>query len=110
MVLYDEKTFRNAAMVAVTTSPASACAGGGWRILHLEWFCCWIWGNNHKGCKQPEFVLSQQLTASATSCSSARARVPIMDVPAHREIACAILIDLHGRFLLQRRDDVPNIL
>ena len=33
-----------------------------------------------------------------------------MDVPAHREIACAILIDLHGRFLLQRRDDVPNIL
>ena len=53
------KTFRNAAMVAavmlaVTTSPASACAGGGWRILHLEWLCCWIWGNNHKGCKQPE--------------------------------------------------------
>jgi 8-oxo-dGTP diphosphatase len=33
-----------------------------------------------------------------------------MDVPAHREIACAILIDLEGRFLLQRRDDVPNIL
>ena len=53
------KTFRNAAMVAavmlaVTTSPASACAGGGWRILHLEWLCCWIWGNNHKGCKQTE--------------------------------------------------------
>ena len=53
------KTFRNAAMVAavmlaVTTSPASACAGGGWRILHLEWLCCWIWGDNHKGCKQPE--------------------------------------------------------
>ena len=33
-----------------------------------------------------------------------------MGVPAHREIACAILIDPHGRFLLQRRDDVPNIL
>ena len=33
-----------------------------------------------------------------------------MDVPPHREIACAILIDLEGRFLLQRRDDVPNIL
>jgi hypothetical protein len=53
------KTFRNAAMVAavmlaVATSPASACAGGGWKILHLEWLCCWIWGDNHKGCKQPE--------------------------------------------------------
>jgi 8-oxo-dGTP diphosphatase len=33
-----------------------------------------------------------------------------MDVPTHREIACAILIDPQGRFLLQRRDDVPNIL
>ena len=33
-----------------------------------------------------------------------------MDVPAHREIACAILIDPQGRFLLQRRDDAPNIL
>jgi 8-oxo-dGTP pyrophosphatase MutT (NUDIX family) len=31
------------------------------------------------------------------------------DAP-HREIACAILIDLEGRFLLQRRDDVANIL
>ena len=53
------KAFRYAAMVAavmlaVTTSSASACAGGGWRILHLEWLCCWIWGNNHKGCKADE--------------------------------------------------------
>jgi len=53
------KAFRYAAMVAavmlaVTTSPASACAGGGWRILHLEWLCCWIWGNDRKGCKQPD--------------------------------------------------------
>jgi 8-oxo-dGTP pyrophosphatase MutT (NUDIX family) len=28
----------------------------------------------------------------------------------HREIACAVLLDPHGRFLLQRRDNVPNIL
>lgn len=33
-----------------------------------------------------------------------------MRAPLHREIACAILIDLHGRFLFQRRDNVPNIL
>ena len=33
-----------------------------------------------------------------------------MNVPRHREIACAILIDVHGRFLLQRRDNVPSIL
>jgi len=33
-----------------------------------------------------------------------------MRPPTHREIACAILIDLQGRFLLQRRDNVPNIL
>jgi 8-oxo-dGTP diphosphatase len=31
------------------------------------------------------------------------------DAP-RREIACAILIDLEGRFLLQRRDNVVNIL
>ena len=31
------------------------------------------------------------------------------DAP-HREIACAILIDLAGCFLLQRRDDVASIL
>ena len=28
----------------------------------------------------------------------------------HREIACAIIIDTHGRFLLQQRDDVVGIL
>ena len=33
-----------------------------------------------------------------------------MIVPGHREIACAVLLDPHGRFLLQRRDNVPNIL
>jgi 8-oxo-dGTP pyrophosphatase MutT (NUDIX family) len=33
-----------------------------------------------------------------------------MRAPLHREIACAILIDLHGRFLFQRRDNVPSIL
>ena len=25
-----------AVMLAITTSPASACAGGGWKMLHLE--------------------------------------------------------------------------
>jgi 8-oxo-dGTP diphosphatase len=34
----------------------------------------------------------------------------VVKVPQHREIACAILIDVHGRFLLQRRDNDPNIL
>jgi hypothetical protein len=53
------KAFRYAASSAAITlvlsaSPASACAGGGWKILHLEWLCCWIWGNDRKGCKQPE--------------------------------------------------------
>jgi len=28
----------------------------------------------------------------------------------HREIACAIIIDLHGRFLLQQRDDIVGII
>ena len=28
----------------------------------------------------------------------------------HREIACAIMIDTRGRFLLQRRDDIVGIL
>jgi len=28
----------------------------------------------------------------------------------HREIACAIIIDTCGRFLLQQRDDIPGIL
>jgi 8-oxo-dGTP diphosphatase len=28
----------------------------------------------------------------------------------HREIACAILIDSHGRFLLQQRDDIVGII
>ncbi len=27
----------------------------------------------------------------------------------HREIACAIIIDTRGRFLLQQRDDIPGI-
>jgi 8-oxo-dGTP pyrophosphatase MutT (NUDIX family) len=33
-----------------------------------------------------------------------------MSIPRHREIACAIIIDIQGRFLLQQRDDVPDIL
>jgi 8-oxo-dGTP diphosphatase len=32
-----------------------------------------------------------------------------VDLPKRREIACAILIDVEGRFLLQRRDDNPSI-
>jgi 8-oxo-dGTP pyrophosphatase MutT (NUDIX family) len=27
-----------------------------------------------------------------------------------REVACALLVDARGRLLLQRRDDIPNIL
>jgi hypothetical protein len=57
--LFGMKAFRFAAvvaavMLAISTSPASACAGGGWKILHLEWLCCWIWGNDRKGCTQPK--------------------------------------------------------
>ena len=33
-----------------------------------------------------------------------------MNAPRHREFACAIIIDTHGRFLLQQREDVPGIL
>jgi 8-oxo-dGTP pyrophosphatase MutT (NUDIX family) len=33
-----------------------------------------------------------------------------MSAPKHREIACAIIIDTCGRFLLQQRDNVPGIL
>jgi 8-oxo-dGTP diphosphatase len=33
-----------------------------------------------------------------------------MNTSRHREIACAILIDSGGRFLLQQRDDVAGIL
>jgi 8-oxo-dGTP pyrophosphatase MutT (NUDIX family) len=33
-----------------------------------------------------------------------------MSASEHREIACAIIIDTHRRFLLQQRDDVPGIL
>jgi 8-oxo-dGTP diphosphatase len=33
-----------------------------------------------------------------------------MNASRHREIACAILIDTSGRFLLQQRDDVVGIL
>jgi hypothetical protein len=33
-----------------------------------------------------------------------------MNAPRHREIACAILIDTCGRFLLQLRDDIVGIL
>jgi 8-oxo-dGTP pyrophosphatase MutT (NUDIX family) len=33
-----------------------------------------------------------------------------MNKSQRREISCAILIDTRGRFLLQQRDDVPNIL
>ena len=34
----------------------------------------------------------------------------IMNASRHREIACAIIIDTSGRFLLQQRDDVVGIL
>ena len=30
--------------------------------------------------------------------------------PQHREVACAIIIDTCGRFLLQQRDDIVGIL
>ncbi len=30
--------------------------------------------------------------------------------PRHREIACALVIDTRGRFLLQQRDDIAGIL
>jgi 8-oxo-dGTP diphosphatase len=33
-----------------------------------------------------------------------------MNATLHREIACAILIDANGRFLLQQRDDIAGIL
>jgi len=33
-----------------------------------------------------------------------------MSLSHHREIACAIVLDTFGRFLLQQRDDVPGIL
>jgi 8-oxo-dGTP diphosphatase len=33
-----------------------------------------------------------------------------VSVRRHRELACAIVIDLHGRFLLQQRDNVPHII
>src|SRR5664279_2252622 len=33
-----------------------------------------------------------------------------MSTSRHREVACAIIIDIQGRFLLQQRDDVPGIL
>jgi hypothetical protein len=33
-----------------------------------------------------------------------------MNAPRHREIACAIIIDTCGRFLLQQRDDIPGIV
>lgn len=33
-----------------------------------------------------------------------------MSIFPHREVACAILIDSHGRFLLQQRDNIPGIL
>jgi hypothetical protein len=33
-----------------------------------------------------------------------------MNAALHREIACAIIIDTGGRFLLQQRDDISGIL
>jgi 8-oxo-dGTP diphosphatase len=33
-----------------------------------------------------------------------------MTLPQHREVAAALIIDSHGRFLLQQRDNVPGIL
>jgi len=33
-----------------------------------------------------------------------------MTLPQHREVAAALIIDNHGRFLLQQRDNVPGIL
>jgi 8-oxo-dGTP pyrophosphatase MutT (NUDIX family) len=34
----------------------------------------------------------------------------VMTIPLHREVAAALIIDTHGRFLLQQRDNVPDIL
>jgi 8-oxo-dGTP pyrophosphatase MutT (NUDIX family) len=34
----------------------------------------------------------------------------IMNASRHREIACAIVIDTLGRFLLQQRDNIPGIV
>ena len=85
------KTFRNAAMVAavmlaVTPSPASACAGGGWRILHLEWLCCWIWGDNHKGCKQPEPGKSPQTQGTIPDVK--RVAAELTNSVANQRLAC----------------------
>ena len=33
-----------------------------------------------------------------------------MNTSRYREVACAVLIDTQGRFLLQQRDDVPGIV
>ena len=33
-----------------------------------------------------------------------------MNAPRHREIACALIVDTCGRFLLQQRDDIPGIV
>jgi 8-oxo-dGTP diphosphatase len=33
-----------------------------------------------------------------------------MTQPQHREVAAALIIDTHGRFLLQQRDNIPGIL
>jgi 8-oxo-dGTP diphosphatase len=33
-----------------------------------------------------------------------------MNISRHREIACAIIVDTRGRFLLQQRDNIPGIL
>ena len=33
-----------------------------------------------------------------------------MSTSQHRQVACAVLVDTFGRFLLQQRDDIPGIL
>jgi 8-oxo-dGTP diphosphatase len=33
-----------------------------------------------------------------------------MNVPLRREIACAVILDMESRFLLQHRDDIPGII
>ena len=33
-----------------------------------------------------------------------------MNSPTHREVACALIIDTFGCFLLQQRDDIPSII
>ena len=103
------KTTRIAAVVAavmltVTTSPASACAGGGWKTLHLEWLCCWIWGNNHKGCKQPEPGKSPQ---TQTVPNGKRIAAELANSVVNQRLACGQTV---GSDMLRRYDLGPVLV